>query len=98
MTKPFLLEIGLEEMPAHVVMPSIQQLEKRVRDFLEEQHLEFGQLKTYATPRRLAILIEDLADKQADIHEEAKGLLKRLPSMLKATGVKQPKVSFGVKA
>ena len=28
MTKPFLLEIGLEEMPAHVVMPSIQQLEK----------------------------------------------------------------------
>ncbi|AWZ43222.1 glycine--tRNA ligase subunit beta [Latilactobacillus sakei] len=78
MTKPFLLEIGLEEMPAHVVMPSIQQLEKRVRDFLEEQHLEFGQLKTYATPRRLAILIEDLADKQADIHEEAKGPAKKI--------------------
>lgn len=78
MTKPFLLEIGLEEMPAHVVMPSIQQLEKRVRDFLEEQHLTFGTIKTYATPRRLAVLIEDLADKQADIHEEAKGPAKKI--------------------
>lgn len=78
MTKPFLLEIGLEEMPAHVVIPSIQQLEKRVRDFLTEQHLEFGAIKTYATPRRLAILIEDLADKQADIHEEAKGPAKKI--------------------
>ena len=78
MTKPFLLEIGLEEMPAHVVMPSIQQLEKRVRAFLTEQHLEFGALKTYATPRRLAILIEDLAEKQADIHEEAKGPAKKI--------------------
>ncbi|MEL1195977.1 glycine--tRNA ligase subunit beta, partial [Staphylococcus epidermidis] len=71
-------EIGLEEMPAHVVMPSIQQLEKRVRDFLEEQHLTFGTIKTYATPRRLAVLIEDLADKQADNHEEAKGPAKKI--------------------
>ncbi|KRM22262.1 glycine--tRNA ligase subunit beta [Latilactobacillus graminis] len=78
MTKPFLLEIGLEEIPAHVVMPSIQQLEKRVREFLEAQHLTFGPIKTYATPRRLALLIEDLADKQADIHTEAKGPAKKI--------------------
>lgn len=78
MTKPFLLELGLEEMPAHVVMPSIKQLEERVRDFLTTEHLEFGTLKTFATPRRLAILIEDLAEKQADIHEEAKGPAKKI--------------------
>lgn len=78
MTKPFLLENWLGRNAAHVVMPSIQQLEKRVRDFLEEQHLTFGTIKTYATPRRLAVLIEDLADKQADIHEEAKGPAKKI--------------------
>ena len=36
MAKNLLLEIGLEEMPAHVVWPSIKQLEEKVSKFLAE--------------------------------------------------------------
>ena len=38
MAKNLLLEIGLEEMPAHVVWPSIKQLEEKVSKFLAENN------------------------------------------------------------
>lgn len=78
MTKSFLLEIGIEEMPAHVVTPSIQQLQKRVIEFLKDNHLTYQAIKPFSTPRRLALLIEGLADKQTDIHEESKGPAKKI--------------------
>ncbi|MDK1727597.1 glycine--tRNA ligase subunit beta [Dellaglioa algida] len=78
MTHSFLLEIGLEEIPAHVVTPSQNQLVKRVSDFLTEQRLSFGEVKAFSTPRRLAVEVTDLADKQEDIQEEAKGPAKKI--------------------
>lgn len=78
MAHSFLLEIGVEEMPAHVVTPSIEQLAQRVTKYLKEQRIEFGELKQYATPRRLAILLTDLADKQPDIDTEVKGPAKKI--------------------
>jgi glycyl-tRNA synthetase beta chain len=42
MSQTFLLEIGLEEIPAHVVTPSRQQLVKRAADFLKEERLDYG--------------------------------------------------------
>lgn len=78
MTHKFLLELGLEEMPAHVVTPSINQFEKRVTDFLKENRLTFGTVEKYSTPRRLALIINDLADKQEDIDELAKGPAKKI--------------------
>lgn len=36
MAHTFLLEIGLEEMPAHVVTPAIKQLVKRTADYLKK--------------------------------------------------------------
>ena len=41
MAHTFLLEIGLEEIPAHVVTPSSQQLVKKMTAFLEENRLDF---------------------------------------------------------
>ncbi|WP_300266457.1 glycine--tRNA ligase subunit beta, partial [uncultured Enterococcus sp.] len=78
MAKNFLLEIGLEEMPAHVVLPSMNQLKEKCEKFLNEQHLEFQTIKAYSTPRRLALVVEGLAEKQADIHEEVKGPAKKI--------------------
>lgn len=78
MTHSFLLEIGVEEMPAHVVTPSIVQLVARVSDYLAKERIEFGEIKPFATPRRLAILITDLADKQPDIDTQAKGPAKKI--------------------
>lgn len=78
MSQTFLLEIGLEEIPAHVVTPSRQQLVKRAADFLKEERLDYGEIKSFATPRRLAIMVTEVADKQADIKEELRGPAKRI--------------------
>lgn len=78
MAHTFLLEIGLEEMPAHVVTPAIKQLVKRTADYLKEQRIEYADIKPFSTPRRLAIQITGLADKQADISESVKGPAKKI--------------------
>lgn len=74
----FLLEVGLEEMPAHVVTPTIQQLEEKTRKFLEEQKLDYETIETFATPRRLAIRLLNLPEKQVDTKEEVKGPAKKI--------------------
>ena len=60
MTKDFLFEIGVEEMPAHVVSKSVKQLADRTGKFLKENGLGYKEIATYSTPRRLAILVKDL--------------------------------------
>ncbi|UQS85440.1 glycine--tRNA ligase subunit beta [Apilactobacillus apisilvae] len=78
MAHTFLLEIGLEEMPAHVVTPSIKQLVKRTKDYLKEQRINFDSIKPFSTPRRLTIQITGLSDKQTDIDESVKGPSKKI--------------------
>ncbi|PWG00774.1 glycine--tRNA ligase subunit beta [Levilactobacillus bambusae] len=78
MAHTFLLEIGLEEVPAHVVTPSIKQLVKRAGDFLKDQRLAYETIKPFSTPRRLAIEVTGLADKQEDISESVKGPAKKI--------------------
>ena len=78
MTKDYLFEIGTEEMPAHVVSKSVKQLADRTKKYLKENGLSFKDIKTYSTPRRLTILVEDLAEKQEDIDEVKKGPAKKI--------------------
>lgn len=78
MANNFLLEIGLEEIPAHVVTPSVNQLKKRASDFLKDQRISFEGIKTFSTPRRLALYITGLADKQPDIDKSVKGPAKKI--------------------
>jgi len=78
MTENLLVEIGLEEMPAHVVDPSILQFEEKTKQFLQENHLDFTAVNSFSTPRRLAIQVVDLAEKQADTKEEIKGPAKKI--------------------
>ncbi len=78
MTHTYLLEVGVEEMPAHVVTKSIAQLHQRVAAFLKEERIDFAEIHEFATPRRLALLISGLADKQPDVDEEVKGPAKRI--------------------
>lgn len=78
MTKDYLFEIGTEEMPAHVVSRSVKQLADRTKKYLKENGLSFKDIKTYSTPRRLTILVEDLAEKQDDIDEVKKGPAKKI--------------------
>lgn len=78
MAKNLLLEIGLEEMPAHVVWPSIKQLEEKVSKFLAENSLTFESIETFSTPRRLAIRVTNIPDRQEDVQEEVKGPAKKI--------------------
>ncbi len=69
----FLLEIGMEEIPARFLLDLSQQLEKRVADFLAEERLAYESLSAYATPRRLAVQIHGLAERSQDVSTKAKG-------------------------
>ena len=78
MAKDYLFEIGIEEMPAHVVGKSVKQLAERTEKFLKENKLKFKCIKTFSTPRRLTVLVEELSEKQADIDEIKKGPAKKI--------------------
>lgn len=76
MSKNLLLEIGTEEMPANIMAGVVEQLKELSRAKFEENRISFHEIKVYATPRRLAVLVKDAADRQPD--EEVK---KRGPSI-----------------
>ncbi|MBP2098990.1 glycine--tRNA ligase subunit beta [Enterococcus rivorum] len=78
MAKDLLLEIGLEEMPAHVVTPSRIQLEEKVIKFLDENNLSYESVQTFSTPRRLAIRVTQIPEQQEDTEEEVKGPAKKI--------------------
>lgn len=77
-THSYLLEVGVEEMPAHVVTPSIHQLHERFAKYLKDQRIAFDQIQEFATPRRLALLVTGLADQQPDIDQSVKGPAKKI--------------------
>lgn len=78
MTKNLLVELGLEELPAYVVTPSEKQLGQKMAAFLKDNRLSFESIQTFSTPRRLAVRVTDLADKQEDLSEDFKGPAKKI--------------------
>ncbi|NEP16496.1 MAG: glycine--tRNA ligase subunit beta [Leptolyngbya sp. SIO4C1] len=69
----FLLEVGTEELPASFVSDAIAQWQTTVPAALEAQALVPEAIEFYGTPRRLAILLKGLPERQPDREEEVKG-------------------------
>jgi glycyl-tRNA synthetase len=69
----FILEIGVEELPAADVDSAREQLATRVPALLEELHLTHGGVRVAATPRRLAVFVADLSPQQPDRESLVKG-------------------------
>ncbi len=69
----FLLELFSEEIPARMQTQAADELSTRLQKALEEARLEHGQVKTYVTPRRLAVQMEGLPAVQPDREVEKKG-------------------------
>jgi glycyl-tRNA synthetase len=69
----FLLEIGVEELPANDVDAAYEQLAARVPSLLDELRLEHGDFRVFATPRRLVVSIDSLAPNQPDREDLVKG-------------------------
>ncbi|MCR5175879.1 MAG: glycine--tRNA ligase subunit beta [Anaerovibrio sp.] len=73
MSKTLLLEIGTEEIPAYAMPGIISQLKENAERTFEEMRLSFASVRTMGTPRRLALVVEGLNEKQADLSKENRG-------------------------
>ena len=69
----FLLEVGTEELPASFVAGAIAQWNDRVEASLQQERLAPETVRVYGTPRRLAISVEGIPERQDDRTEEIKG-------------------------
>ena len=71
----FLLEIGLEEIPARMIAGAEAELGRRVQELLTRERLleATAKVTTYSTPRRLAVLVEGVVARQADAEEKLTG-------------------------
>lgn len=70
----FLLEIGCEEIPARMIDAAREELQRRASELLQrERLLQDGQLQSFATPRRLALLARSIAKNQPDMQEQLTG-------------------------
>ena len=71
----FLLEIGLEEIPARMIAGAEAELGRRVHDLLTRERLldDGASVKTYSTSRRLAVFIAGVRAAQADVEEKLTG-------------------------
>ena len=74
----YLLEIGVEELPYKFIPSAIKQLQESFGKFLDNNHIEFGDINVYATPRRLTVIINGLADAQPDSEKVFKGPIKKI--------------------
>ena len=73
MAKDLLFEIGAEEIPAGFMPNILGQLKQLAETKLNDAHLPFESIATYGTPRRLALIVNGLADTSAEISERHKG-------------------------
>lgn len=69
----YLLEIGVEELPYKFIPDAEKQLKAGFEKFANDNGLSFSSIKTFATPRRLTVLIEGLPEKKEDVVKTVKG-------------------------
>lgn len=68
-----LLEIGVEELPYHFIVPALASLKESAERLFRDQRLAFQSIRTLGTPRRLTVVVEGLATGQTSIIKEAMG-------------------------
>ena len=73
MSKDLLLEIGTEEVPAHVMPHLLADLKRLAGDMLAARRIAYESLRTIGTPRRSALLVTGLAERQEDVSTETRG-------------------------
>lgn len=73
MSKTLLVEIVTEEIPAGYIEPALEAMATLMGQKLSQARIEHGALEPFGTPRRLAIVIRDVAERQASITKEVVG-------------------------
>lgn len=87
-----LLELFSEEIPARMQAGAAESLEKLVTEGLKKEGLTATAARTYATPRRVTLVLDGLPTSQPDVSEERKGPKvdapeQALQGFLKANGI-----------
>lgn len=68
-----LFEIGLEELPSRFILDTKKQLKDKTASFLNDLRITFDDIYVYATPRRLAVLVNGIANEQSAYEEIVRG-------------------------
>lgn len=74
----YLLEVGTEELPYKFIPSAIEQLNKGFTTFLNDNKVKFSDVKVYATPRRLAVIVDGLENKTEDEEKIVKGPISKV--------------------
>ncbi|WP_282742404.1 glycine--tRNA ligase subunit beta [Olsenella uli] len=72
-TKDFLLEVGCEEMPSAPLASAQAQLARLSASALTDAGLAHGAIECHSTPRRLSVLVHDVAMATEEVHEVRRG-------------------------
>jgi glycyl-tRNA synthetase beta chain len=78
MAKELFLEIGTEEIPAAFLPKAMADLESLIRKEFESARITFAEVRTLATPRRLALLVQGVAERQPDAEVTALGPARKV--------------------
>ena len=73
MKRDLLFEIGTEEIPAHVMPHLLEDLAQLAETMLKEHRLAYEKVRTLGTPRRAALIVTGLAERQEDVNTETRG-------------------------
>lgn len=74
----YLLEVGTEELPYKFIPSAIEQLNKGFTTFLNDNKVKFSDVKVYATPRRIAVIVDGLENKTEDEEKIVKGPIAKV--------------------
>ncbi|MDQ7786099.1 MAG: glycine--tRNA ligase subunit beta [Thermodesulfovibrionales bacterium] len=72
-----LLEIGTEDLPARFIPPAMKQLRENAEKIFRENYVPFAGIRTYGTPRRLAVIVDGIPQMQEDRVKEVFGPSKK---------------------
>lgn len=78
MAKHLLFEIGMEEIPARFIRGAAEQLQQKLEKWLNDSRISYGAAAAFATPRRIAVSVSDVAEMQEDLQDEVKGPSKKI--------------------
>jgi glycyl-tRNA synthetase beta chain len=73
MSREFLLEIGVEELPARYIKDAVGQLKGNMEKLLKEERLSYQSIHTYSTPRRLTVIVKGMAEEGESQQDLVKG-------------------------
>lgn len=106
MNNYLLFEVGVEELPSRFVSSTLQQIKNNLIKMLGENRIEFNEINTYGTPRRLTFIVKGISERQSNLEEEVKGPSKKIaldadgnftkPALgfMKSKGLKEEDVVF----